>query len=129
VVATPELEELVRQELRPAVAELVARIVPELVAEALNGHGPAATIAGTTARRAQDAPQASTEGESSPPRLARGESARAAVWRRTGSRSEKAAASAADAAARRSEHEHVNVAPASATRRPRRRARTETQAL
>jgi hypothetical protein len=35
-----ELEQLVRDELRVPVAELVRRLVPELVAEALNGTAP-----------------------------------------------------------------------------------------
>jgi hypothetical protein len=41
VAAPPEsLEALVRDELRAPVAELVRRLVPELVAEQVNGGGP-----------------------------------------------------------------------------------------
>ena len=52
VVVSPELEQMIRDELREPVAEIVRRIVPELVAEALNdapatmtrsGHGPLAS--------------------------------------------------------------------------------------
>jgi hypothetical protein len=44
-VAAPgqTLEALVKDELRGPVAELVRRLVPELVAEELNGYGPEAT--------------------------------------------------------------------------------------
>jgi hypothetical protein len=59
-----ELEELVREELRPAVAELVRRLVPELVAEALNGHaGPAARIALEERATRADATEAPPEGK------------------------------------------------------------------
>jgi hypothetical protein len=45
-VAAPEqsLEALVRDELRGPVSEMVRRLVPELAAEALNGHAPAAEV-------------------------------------------------------------------------------------
>jgi hypothetical protein len=45
-VAAPAqgLEALVRDELRGPVAELVRRLVPELVAETLNGSGPSAAV-------------------------------------------------------------------------------------
>jgi hypothetical protein len=66
VLAAPDLEELVREELRGPVAELVARLVPELVAEALNGHAAstAPSLAGAS-QSAQDATEGSTEGKSS----------------------------------------------------------------
>ena len=41
-----ELEQLVRDELRVPVAELVRRLVPELVAEALNGTAPPMPVGG-----------------------------------------------------------------------------------
>jgi hypothetical protein len=45
-VAAPaqQLEDLVRAELREPVRDLVARLVPELVAEALNGHTASAPM-------------------------------------------------------------------------------------
>jgi hypothetical protein len=53
-VAAPEetLEALVRDELRAPVAALVRRLVPELVAEALNGHRLVSNISDTAAAEA-----------------------------------------------------------------------------
>ena len=41
-MVAPNLEALVREELREPVAELVRRLIPKLVAEQLNGHALAA---------------------------------------------------------------------------------------
>jgi hypothetical protein len=58
VAVAPNLEALVREELREPVAALVRRLVPELVAEQLNGHALAATVATAGPEGADEAPQA-----------------------------------------------------------------------
>jgi hypothetical protein len=45
VAVAPDLEALVREELREPVAALVRKLIPELVAEQVIGHALAATVA------------------------------------------------------------------------------------
>jgi hypothetical protein len=54
VAAAPELEEIIREELREPIAVLVRRVVIDLVREELNGHGPAPGSPLPGARTAQN---------------------------------------------------------------------------
>jgi hypothetical protein len=77
VSVAPDLEALVREALREPVAALVRRLVPELVAEQLNGPADlAALVAAAAPERAEEPPPAA---EATP---ARGETS--AVLRRCG---------------------------------------------
>ena len=59
MAVAPDLEALVREALREPVAELVRRLVPELVAEQLNGRGDLAALAAAAApQTAVEAPPA-----------------------------------------------------------------------
>jgi hypothetical protein len=68
VAAPPQtLEALVRDELRGPVRDLVRRLVPELVAEALNGTAESDADARPRLRRsAQEAPNANGQGSVAP---------------------------------------------------------------
>ena len=64
-----DLEEMVRAELREPVAELVRKLIPELVAEQLNGHALAVTVAAAEPENAEEPRPRSVErmrGESDP---------------------------------------------------------------
>jgi hypothetical protein len=61
VAAPADLEALVRAELREPIAALVRRLVPELVAEQVNGHANGAQVVPAAPERPQEAPSA-TEG-------------------------------------------------------------------
>ena len=57
MAAPADLEALVREELREPVAALVRKLVPELVAEELNGHAPAVTVAAAEPEGAEESPR------------------------------------------------------------------------
>ncbi len=57
VAAPADLEALVRAESREPVAALVRKLVPELVAEQLNGHALAVTVAAAEPEEAEEPPR------------------------------------------------------------------------